>query len=235
MRVFLKPIVLSTLLVLLSFPVHSWANTPAMQQLIGKVARQEGVDPNLLLAMVAIESRFDAVSVSKRGAVGLMQLMPGTARDLGVRNRFNPEQNLRGGARYIRKMMDMFSNDLTLALAAYNAGPANVQRFKGIPPFSETRNYIQKVLKHYAKKVPGRDQPPKKIYHFRKPNGTLVLADSRRIFTLFNETESKSSKSVSVPKPAKPYVSIRHTGHDYQSETVGGYAEEIPVIRLSRR
>ncbi len=146
----------------------SWANPPKLSALIGQVAQQEGVDPNLLKAIVAIESKFDTVSVSTRGAVGLMQLMPDTARALGVRDRFNPEQNLRGGARYLRQMMERFPESISLALAAYNAGPATVSRFGGIPPFPETKRYIKDVLSYFAKTVPGSNRSPKSIRHHRK-------------------------------------------------------------------
>jgi hypothetical protein len=155
--------------------------SPKTDRLIWKVARQEGVDPYLLRAIVAIESAFNPRSISHKGAVGLMQLMPKTARELGVTNRYNPEQNLRGGARYLKKMIKRFSN-IRLALAAYNAGPANVDRFKGIPPFAETRKYVGNVLKNYSKIKPGTNSSPKRIYRYKKPNGTLVLTSRRQFF-----------------------------------------------------
>jgi hypothetical protein len=154
----------------------------ATKRLIWKIARQERVDPYLLWSVVAIESAFNPRIVSHKGAVGLMQLMPGTARDLGVTNRYNPEQNLRGGARYLKKMLKRFSK-VHLALAAYNAGPANVDRFKGIPPFVETQKYVGSVLRNYAKINPGSNSTPKRIYRYKKPNGTLVLTSRRRMFT----------------------------------------------------
>ncbi len=159
-------------------------------RLIWKVARQEGIDPYLLRSVVAIESAFNPRSVSKKGAVGLMQLMPKTARELGVTNRYNPEQNLRGGARYLKKMIRRFSN-IRLALAAYNAGPANVERYKGIPPFEETQNYVVNVLKTYAKINPGTNHSPKRIYRYKKPNGTLVLTNRRRVFNYATERNNK--------------------------------------------
>jgi hypothetical protein len=153
----------------------------ATDRLIWKVARQEGIDPYLLRSVVAVESAFNHRAVSSKGAVGLMQLMPRTARELGVTNRYNPEQNLRGGARYLKKMIRRFS-DLRLALAAYNAGPANVDRYKGIPPFTETQKYVVSVLRNYAKINPGANRSPKRIYRYKKPNGTLVLTNRQQVF-----------------------------------------------------
>jgi hypothetical protein len=112
--------------------------------LASQIAAEEGIDPNLFLRLVNQESRFRPDAVSPKGAMGLAQLMPGTARDLGV-DPSDPVQNLRGGARYLRQQLDAFG-DPTLALAAYNAGPGNVRKYGGIPPFQETQNYVRTIL-----------------------------------------------------------------------------------------
>ncbi len=107
--------------------------------------------PELVHAVVTVESGYQAAAVSPKGAVGLMQLMPETAKQYGVANRRDPQQNLRGGTRYLCDLLALFNNDLSLALAAYNAGPNAVNRYKGIPPYEETRNYVELVLEHYRR------------------------------------------------------------------------------------
>jgi len=98
--------------------------------------------------VIAAESNFNQVAVSKKGAQGLMQLMPETAAELGVKNAFAADQNVDGGARYLREMLDRY-DDLGSALAAYNAGPTAVDRYRGIPPYPETRDYVDRVLTYY--------------------------------------------------------------------------------------
>jgi hypothetical protein len=104
-----------------------------------------GVAEDLLKAVITAESEFDPLAVSSKGAQGLMQLMPFTARRFGVTDSFDPRQNIFGGAQYLRFLLDMFQGDVALALAGYNAGENAVARFKGIPPFKETRYYVQKI------------------------------------------------------------------------------------------
>lgn len=120
--------------------------------LIRKVARKYGLDPKLLHAVIEVESSYNPRAVSPKGAVGLMQLMPQTARRYGIspRERFNPHKNLEAGARYLKDLIRMFNGDLRLALAAYNAGEHNVIRYGyRIPPFRETRLYVAKIMNRY--------------------------------------------------------------------------------------
>lgn len=113
---------------------------------IRRAAQRHGVDPVLLTAMAAVESGFDPLAVSHKGAEGLLQLMPETARRFGVADSFDPDQNVDGGARYLDWLLTRFSGDEQLALAGYNAGEGAVDRYQGIPPFPETENYVVRVL-----------------------------------------------------------------------------------------
>ncbi|MFO1433667.1 MAG: lytic transglycosylase domain-containing protein [Candidatus Competibacteraceae bacterium] len=117
---------------------------------IEQIARTYGLDPQLLHAVIGAESAYDPAAVSTKGAMGLMQLMPDTARRFGVEDPFNPTANLHGGARYLRWLMDRFQSDLELVLAAYNAGEGAVERYgNAIPPYEETRTYVARVLDYY--------------------------------------------------------------------------------------
>lgn len=117
----------------------------SLSLILRSIACEEGVAPALLDALVAHESRYNPAALSHRGAIGLTQLMPGTVAALGIANPWDAAQNLRGGARYLRRQLDAFGR-YDLALAAYNAGPGNVARYNGVPPFRETRAYVDNVL-----------------------------------------------------------------------------------------
>lgn len=115
--------------------------------LAAEVARRHGLDPDLVLAVVAVESAFRPQAVSPRGARGLMQLMPRTAASLGVRDAMDPAANLDGGVRHLGSLIQLYDGDLTRALAAYNAGAGAVKRYGGVPPYRETRDYVRQVLR----------------------------------------------------------------------------------------
>ena len=115
------------------------------------LALEQQVQPELIKAVITVESCFDARAVSRAGAHGLMQLMPSTARNYGVHNRFDPDQNLRAGIKHLRDLLDQYRDNLQLALAAYNAGAHNVKKYRGVPPFPETKNYVAKVMDYFER------------------------------------------------------------------------------------
>jgi hypothetical protein len=120
-----------------------------IRTLAEETAKRHGLDPALVLAVVSVESGFRPDAVSRKGAQGLMQLMPGTARELGVMDPLDPAANLDGGTRYLNALLQQYKGDLKRALAAYNAGAGAVKRHGGVPPYRETRDYVQKVLERY--------------------------------------------------------------------------------------
>lgn len=117
--------------------------------LIDKAAEEFNIDRNIIKSIIMAESAGNEKAVSKANAKGLMQLMDGTATDMGVKNSFDPKQNIYGGAKYFSGLLRQYNGDLELSLAAYNAGPGNVQKYNGVPPFEETNTYIQRVIGYY--------------------------------------------------------------------------------------
>lgn len=117
-------------------------------EIIRRHANSYRLEEALVQAVIKVESDYQPRTVSKKGAQGLMQLIPSTAKDLKVRNPFDPSENIRGGSAYLRQMLDLFDDDIELALAAYNSGPSTVMRYGGIPPYEETRNYVKKVKRY---------------------------------------------------------------------------------------
>ena len=132
-------------------PLSNLTNQTAYDPHIKLTCRLYGLDCNLVKAVIRAESGFNPAAISPKGAMGLMQLMPGTSRDLGVVNPFDPQQNIDGGARYLRMMLDRFNNNTALALAAYNAGPEAVAKHGGIPPIDETQIYVKTVMDFYER------------------------------------------------------------------------------------
>jgi hypothetical protein len=152
--------------------------------IIEKYANHYSLDPDLIRSIIATESGFNPKAVSPKGARGLMQLMPATAQRLGVNNSFDPEDNIRGGVKHFRTLMDSFNNDLALSLAAYNAGENRVQKLGRIPEIKETRDYIKSITSRLEKKEP--NQPPEAAedlvvhppaYRFVDESGVLHLTN----------------------------------------------------------
>lgn len=117
-----------------------------ISEMASQAAEKEGLTPDLLRAIIGRESAFRPCAVSRKGAMGLMQLMPETARGLGVSDPFDPRQNVAAGSKFLRRLLDRYGQDLTLALGAYNAGPQQVDRYQGLPPFVETIDYVRDIL-----------------------------------------------------------------------------------------
>lgn len=123
---------------------------PALRATIERVAQSQGVDAKLVMAVIAAESAFNERAISPKKAQGLMQLMPETVTRFGVRDPFDAEENIRGGATYLRSLLARYQGDVTLVLAAYNAGEEKVDLYNGVPPFNETRHYVERVKRFYA-------------------------------------------------------------------------------------
>ncbi len=137
--------------------------TPAdLAEMLAKAGHEHNVDRDLLASLVKAESNGNARAVSRAGAQGLMQLMPGTAADLGVHDSFRPEQNVQGGSTYLDALLTRYHDNLALALAAYNAGPAAVDKYHGMPPYRETRLYVARVIHEFNRRVKAREAESRK-------------------------------------------------------------------------
>jgi len=152
-----------------------------LHQLVQETAHKHNVDPNLVSAVISTESNWNTSAISRKGAQGLMQLVPETAQHFGVYNPFDPAQNVDAGVRYLSMLLDRYNGDLPKALAAYNAGPSVVDRWGGIPNYRETREYVRKVTDTYFQ--PGSNQQPfsraasKPIYRTTATDGRVVFTN----------------------------------------------------------
>ncbi|MFZ3123243.1 MAG: lytic transglycosylase domain-containing protein [Thermodesulfovibrionales bacterium] len=166
----------------------STTHNDSYHPIINKKAKENEVDPSLVTAVIKAESNGNPHAVSRKGAMGLMQLMPGTANDLQVKNPFDPEENIDGGTRYLRYLIERFNGNLTLALAAYNAGPKTVEKHGSVPPIAETKQYVRKVLAIYKGKTDisfsGSNKMKKSepIYKIIMDDGTVLFTN----FPLYN-------------------------------------------------
>lgn len=165
-------------------PPASVAPEPRLRpysHLVQRISARYGVDQNLVHAVIKVESGYDPEAVSRRGAVGLMQLLPATAAEMGIHDLTDAHDNIVGGVRLLRRLLDRFSGNVTLALAAYNAGPGAVSRYRGVPPYQETQAYVRRVRRIYS----GNGRPvaavdPQAIYLYRDASGTEVYSQFPR-------------------------------------------------------
>ncbi len=149
--------------------------------LIQTVSVKHGVDADLVRHVIAAESNYDCWAVSEKGAMGLMQLMPETAKYYGVKNTFDPVQNIEGGVKYLKDLISLFNRQTKYVLAAYNAGQQAVKKFGGIPPYTETRNYIARIMSSYKRPFV---KSGTRIYRFFDAEGKLILTNDPNIYLL---------------------------------------------------
>lgn len=185
---------------------------PYLERLIHKYAGLYGVDPSLVRAVMRHESGFNPHAVSPKGAQGLMQLMPGTAAQMGVENPFDPEQNIAGGVGYLRLCLDRFGQSVPLAVAAYNAGPGRVAKSRGVPAIPETQNFVKNVLGTYTgQPVPApqtaklSDSPP------QKPRAKMTTRpSSRKVLSAPAKAGSPENKAMAGYRPRAKVIEVRY-------------------------
>ncbi len=158
--------------------VISENNTPTHRDydhIIRSTSSKYNIEPDIIRAVITAESNWNPDAISHKGAIGLMQLMPSTAKDMLVRNPYDPAENIEGGTKYLRNLLNKFDGDLSLALAAYNAGPGRVEESGGIPAFPETRKYVKNVIEMYEGKS---RSTPSKIYKITYDDGTVLYTNT---------------------------------------------------------
>jgi len=159
----------------------AFTSSEELESLVAKYSAMRSLDPDLVRAVIQVESAGRTMALSNKGAMGLMQLMPGTARQLALDDPYDAEQNVSGGTQYLSRMLDLFNGNLELALSGYNARPQAVYRYRGLPPYPETRSYVEKVLRIYRGE-PGftlsgspNVRVGRKTYLSRGPDGRYVM------------------------------------------------------------
>jgi soluble lytic murein transglycosylase-like protein len=178
------------------------APAPPLNEVVNIASAAYHLDPDLVNSVIHAESGFNAHAVSPKGARGLMQLMPGTASQLGVNDSFDPQANVTGGSRYLRELLERYDFDLVKALAAYNAGPERVEQYRGVPPFRETRAYVARIVHEYNTKKTAQEKAAKQ-------KAASARAPSKAPNKAANKAPSKTpSRAQGAPKPAGTTVAV---------------------------
>jgi hypothetical protein len=187
---------------------HSLAESAAdMNQVVNSASAAYHLDPDLVNSVIHAESGFNAHAVSPKGARGLMQLMPGTANQLGVNDAFDPQANVTGGSRYLRELLERYNFDLVKALAAYNAGPQRVEQYRGVPPFRETRAYVARIVHEYnTKKIAQEKEAKRQQIANKAKNGVQSGVASGVRSRAPSKAPSKSA--MQLRQPAKPGTAV---------------------------
>src|ERR1017187_9843130 len=170
-----------------------------LEEVVHSASNRYRLDPDLVNSVIKAESGFNARAVSPKGAQGLMQLMPGTASQLGVPNAFDPQANVEGGTKYLRELLERYNFDLVKALAAYNAGPLRVEQFKGVPPYYETRAYVARVVKDFNRKKIAQERAAARS---QKQNRTPVTSVSQQHSGSAAPAQSTTRSTRHPTKPA---------------------------------
>ncbi len=185
-------------------PSAKFVPPPPLNQVVNTASAAYHLDPDLVNSVIHAESGFNSRAVSPKGARGLMQLMPGTANQLGVNNAFDPEANVTGGSRYLRELLERYNFDLVKALAAYNAGPQRVEQYQGVPPFRETRAYVARIVHDYNRKKTAQEIALKKIAQDAEAKQTeLKQRREAKQKPVFTKTPSLARRA---PKPAASVI-----------------------------
>jgi soluble lytic murein transglycosylase-like protein len=174
------------------------APAPPLNEVVNLASAAYHLDPDLVNSVIHAESGFNAHAVSPKGARGLMQLMPGTANQLGVNDSFDPQANVTGGSRYLRELLERYDFDLVKALAAYNAGPERVEQYRGVPPFRETRAYVARIVHEYNTKKTAQEKAAKQ-------KAASTRAPSKAPNKAANKAPSRAQRA---PKPAGTTVAV---------------------------
>jgi hypothetical protein len=194
---------------------HITPSTHEIQQLIVRTAQRYGVDPALALALAKAESNFDPDAISHKGAIGVMQLMPETAKSLGVANPYDPAENIDGGVRYLRQLIERFGGNIVLAVAAYNAGPNAVRRYGGVPPYPETQTFVRKVLAYWEAFRKELQQTAKSEWQAGRSEGQNTISSTQSI-----------GKGIGNGISDKPFGSLRPAPKANQIFSVEGGKEQ---------